>query len=232
MCVISCVISCVIHIMSRMQGHEAWCPVAATTAAAAAFVSAAAADVAAACLPAVDVALPLLLLAASRPHCAAGTFEAAARASALQRVDQAGAGGSSSSSSPRPLRLALSACLWASLQRAASQDVFLPQLADRLARLQLQLLARYCTWLSDVATNARAAAAASAAAVATPAADAAADVEVHTAAGAAGAAGAAVADTPSTQESTPAAVGPAAWAGSMSPEDCANICMDADAIKV
>ena len=186
------------------------------------------------CLPAAaDVALSLLLLAASRPHCAAGTFEAAARVSALQRVDQAGAGGSSSSSSssssPRPLRLALSACLWASLQRAASQDVFLPQLTDRLARLQLQLLARYCTWLSDVATNVRAAAAASAAAVATPAADAAADVEVHTAAGAAGAA---VADTPSTQESTPAAIGPAAWAGSMSPEDCANICMDADAIKV
>ncbi len=46
------------------------------------------------------------------------------------------------------LQWAQSAAVWAGLQRCASPDIFLPQLADKFVRLALQLLARYAHWIT------------------------------------------------------------------------------------
>ncbi|KAL4420915.1 hypothetical protein ABPG77_001256 [Micractinium sp. CCAP 211/92] len=84
----------------------------------------------------------------------AGGLEGTLSAAALQPA-AAGAAGS-----PR-FHWAPSAAVWAGLQRCASPDVFLPQLADKFVRLALQLLARYAAWiLSGMQARSEAAAAA------------------------------------------------------------------------
>lgn len=84
----------------------------------------------------------------------AGGLEGTLSATALQPA-AAGAAGS-----PR-FHWAPSAAVWAGLQRCASPDVFLPQLADKFVRLALQLLARYAAWiLSGMQARAEAAGAA------------------------------------------------------------------------
>uniref|UniRef100_A0A383VC66 COG complex component COG2 C-terminal domain-containing protein n=1 Tax=Tetradesmus obliquus TaxID=3088 RepID=A0A383VC66_TETOB len=145
----------------------------------------------------------------------AGTFDAAAKASQLQQA-------SPSQHQQQPqLRLAVSAALWAALQRCIAADVFLQALADRFAKLAFQLLVRYDSWLQDVASTRQAALAAPTAAPGTAAGPAAAGAAAPgSPAAGAGAAG-----------GTAAAAGPAGWAGSMGAEECAAICADANALQ-
>lgn len=157
-----------------------------------------------------------LLCAAPHACCSAGTFDAAAKASQLQQA-------SPSQHQQQPqLRLAVSAALWAALQRCIAADVFLQALADRFAKLAFQLLVRYDSWLQDVASTRQAALAAPTAAPGTAAGPAAAGAAAPgSPAAGAGAAG-----------GTAAAAGPAGWAGSMGAEECAAICADANALQV
>ncbi|KAL4443325.1 hypothetical protein ABPG75_011062 [Micractinium tetrahymenae] len=71
----------------------------------------------------------------------AGGLEGKLSTAALQAAPASKDGG------PR-FHWAPSAAVWAGLQRCASPDVFLPQLADKFVRLALQLLARYAAWIS------------------------------------------------------------------------------------
>lgn len=47
------------------------------------------------------------------------------------------------------LRFAATGAAWRALQSTVAPEVFLPQLADRFLKLALQVVARYCTWVSE-----------------------------------------------------------------------------------
>ena len=75
-------------------------------------------------------------------------LESKLAAASLQPAPPAAAAASSGSAAQPALQWAPSAAVWAGLQRCASPDIFLPQLADKFVRLALQLLARYAHWIS------------------------------------------------------------------------------------
>ncbi|KAF6251962.1 hypothetical protein COO60DRAFT_1704498 [Scenedesmus sp. NREL 46B-D3] len=158
----------------------------------------------------------------------AGTFEAAAKAGQLQHAAP------SQQQQQQQLRLAVSAALWAALQRCVAPDVFLPQLADRFAKLAFQLLVRYDTLLQDIVSTRQAALAAGAAAGSDGAAGglgAAAAANSGLPAGAFTPGSPAAAAGAGAGAAAPAAAGPAGWAGSMAADDCAVICADADTVQ-
>ncbi|KAL4854271.1 Conserved oligomeric Golgi complex subunit 2 [Chlorella vulgaris] len=84
----------------------------------------------------------------------------------LQPAGANGSGGGGAAAKGTPhFAWSPSAAVWKGLQRCASSEVFLPQLADKFVRLALQLLARYAAWIEHgIAARGSAAAAAAAAA--------------------------------------------------------------------
>ncbi|PRW51049.1 conserved oligomeric Golgi complex subunit 2 [Chlorella sorokiniana] len=87
-------------------------------------------------------------------------LESKLSAATLQPAPPAGGGAAAQPT----LQWAPSAAVWAGLQRCASPDIFLPQLADKFVRLALQLLARYAHWITAGMRQRSEAAAATAAA--------------------------------------------------------------------
>ena len=86
-----------------------------------------------------------------------------ASAAALQPAPPAAAQQQQQGADAQALHWAPSAALWAGLQRCVSEEVFLPQLADKFTRLALQLVARYAHWVrAGMQQRAEAAAAAAA----------------------------------------------------------------------
>lgn len=163
-------------------------------------------------------------------HCwllfaATGTFEAAAKGGQLQRADPEQQ--QQQQQCPK-LQLSVSTSLWSCVQRCLSDDVFLLQLADKFTKLCCQLLVRYDTWLQEVWQH-RQQAMQTAAAAGTGAAP---GVQATAASGTA-AAGTNGSNNSGVDGGDQVSVsGPAAWAGSLTAEDCAAICGDADVIQV
>ncbi|EFN56656.1 hypothetical protein CHLNCDRAFT_57543 [Chlorella variabilis] len=147
----------------------------------------------------------------------AGALESKLTAAALQPAG--GEGGAADAATPR-FAWAPSAALWAGLQRCASRDVFLPQLADKFVRLTLQLIARYAAWISSgMEQRAKAAAAAAAAGGQPPAGG--------DQAGAAASASAAANGQTSDGTGTAAA---ASWEAAATPEQLAALRRDVDVL--
>lgn len=73
-----------------------------------------------------------------------GALESKLSAASLQPAPPPPAAGAAAQPA---LQWAPSAAVWGGLQRCASPEIFLPQLADKFVRLALQLLARYAHWI-------------------------------------------------------------------------------------